>query len=90
MRQHRTKVHKISLVPPGKHNKGDRNSVVVYENTIDGVPTCNKCGRRFDRGAALKAHAMDTCENVPAELLGSNGRSRQSACWAVSCGVSGE
>ena len=83
MRQHHAKIHKVSLVPTGKDCCVARNRVVIHEHTVDGMPICKKCGRRFDSFTALKSHALDQCEGTSAELLGSNDRTQQ----AVSSGL---
>ena len=83
MRQHHAKIHKVSLVPTGKDSCVARNRVVIHEHTVDGMPICKKCGRRFDSFTALKSHALDQCEGTSAELLGSNDRTQQ----AVSSGL---
>ena len=83
MRQHHARIHKVSLVPAGKDSCIARNRMVIHEHTVDGMPICKKCGRRFDSFTALKSHALDQCEGTSAELLGSNDRTQQ----AVSSGL---
>ena len=64
MRQHHMKMHKVSLVPDGKQNKDVRNRVVIYEHSVDGMPICKHCGKKFENFSTLKAHVLD-CGVLP-------------------------
>ena len=90
MRQHHSKIHKISLVPAGRHSNIERNKVVIHEHTVDGMPICNKCGRKFDCFTSLKAHALDECQATSGSL-GSYDRASRTAtgsAWQHAAGSS--